>query len=635
MPGYNTLNVNVAHQELIYTEPVLTTDYTAGYLKIAFHFLTDEWENITKYVVFGRGKIHSKNDFTDSNGDTPAYTYELPADGVATVPYQVLKTDEHFFSFGIYGVNGNNIIPTQWMYSRVANGAYITGVEPGEPMPDIINSLAQRVADVEDSLNDKLNKSGGTMTGNLTIFGNLMVSTNGLINIMSFDPSTGQISGIRNVINNGDAANKKYVDQRAAEKLDKNGVIDGQLTFKKAVTVDANEYYLNADNTPSAPSRVEFFDNGANTLPATAQNDKQFRAYVQSTVEGGKNYVAVMRFTVLEFKRGIMQLTRLFSHTNGKDGFDRQDQVLIENVIPNVAVGETYTVAYEKYLPDDTDVTRIGFAIKNSLWGGDPTCKIRVENMYVYPAAQVGSETLTDHAVVTLSGVYSDAAALFDGMKTAGITANGLICGHPGQGATFSVITRYREMLIEGDRITGLASPTENTDAVNKAYADTKLGKTEYAGYDIPLVSVLNFADSYFNVGEIGENGDYHYDSPGRTIRGEGVTITFPVRGKRFRLTLTTLDDLDFSFSTITYNGNTQSFYDAGQESFTFDEIGATDVELYLSMSNGIRIDVYDLPEGLPVYTDGVMRGEDKKALDDLQATVAALQARIAALEAN
>lgn len=231
-------------------------------------------------------------------------------------------------------------------------------------------------------------------------------------------------------------------------KLSKTGgTISGNLTVastlksKVPVYKDANEYFLDSSHSPYSPSRIKNFDNDATSLPATARNDKEFRAYVQAPIIGGKTYIAVMRFTVLEFQSGIMRLTRLFSHTDGRDRFDDQDQVLIENVIPGITVGETYTVAYERYLPDDTDVTRIGFAIKNSSWGNDPTCKIRVESMKVYPAASIGTATLTSHAVVTLSGVYSEASALFDGVKTNAVTRDGLICGNPGSGATFNVIT--------------------------------------------------------------------------------------------------------------------------------------------------------------------------------------------------
>lgn len=150
----NKLIVTVDHQKLSLYTKTYTVDNTVGFLEIQFKYRSDEWSDIDRYVVFGKGAIKSVDEFSLKN--TP-YTVKLDDSNSCIVPYEVMH-DTDAFSIGTFGMSGDNIIPTNWLVIDMARGCYVLGETPGEPPIDIYMELLKDIetaqADIENIQGD-------------------------------------------------------------------------------------------------------------------------------------------------------------------------------------------------------------------------------------------------------------------------------------------------------------------------------------------------------------------------------------------------------------------------------------------------------------------------------------------------
>ena len=231
-------------------------------------------------------------------------------------------------------------------------------------------------------------------------------------------------------------------------KLSKTGgTISGNLTVastlksKVPVYKDANTYYLTtAENTPIIAGKISNFNGGATSLPATFENSAQYRGYAQAAVEAGKTYVVVATLKINALTAGKVEVARLISYTDRADGFDELGTMPIEEVLPSGwQVGGTYVMCYTRQVMASEHITHIGIAFKNEV-EATPSCSITVSGLTAFPAANVTTE-LTAHAVVTTYNAWNEANNLFSNGKTNAVTSDGLICGRPGAGATFKALT--------------------------------------------------------------------------------------------------------------------------------------------------------------------------------------------------
>jgi len=145
--NYETIIVAAEHAQLKKIHDVFAVENTVNTLLCRFAFRSDEWDWMTKTAVFIKegtecfGVIENKN---------PIHVL-LDETGVCEVPQEVLE-DQGYFSVGVFGINGDAILPTNLIRFKCHAGCYSDGTAPSSPTQSIYEQILT-------SLSQKQNKS--------------------------------------------------------------------------------------------------------------------------------------------------------------------------------------------------------------------------------------------------------------------------------------------------------------------------------------------------------------------------------------------------------------------------------------------------------------------------------------------
>lgn len=106
-----------------------------------------EWASYTKTAVF----------YTNPENKL---LLQLTGSGPWFIPQQALLEAKVLY-IGVFGVDGeSNVLPTNFVYQRVAAGAFTDGEEVGEPTPDVYTQLLAAYAGVQQISSSTINEAG-------------------------------------------------------------------------------------------------------------------------------------------------------------------------------------------------------------------------------------------------------------------------------------------------------------------------------------------------------------------------------------------------------------------------------------------------------------------------------------------
>ena len=128
-----TISVNCTDQTLtVERNPALTTG-GVSVDRIAFTFCP-LWDDYQKTAVFYRSADQ-------------VFHVLLDADDTAVVPQEVLRTPGFLF-FGVFGVKGSSVRPSEILRYTVRDGAISDSTAVPDPTPDIYAQLLDRIGDL-------------------------------------------------------------------------------------------------------------------------------------------------------------------------------------------------------------------------------------------------------------------------------------------------------------------------------------------------------------------------------------------------------------------------------------------------------------------------------------------------------
>lgn len=154
MENFAKIKLAVNHGNLILVKNLPVTNYAVNSINVEFEFRTDEWDNLTKTVVFSRAGTTSKLVLL-KDGETSCH-----------IPWEILYFDnqcnsDNVFEIGVLGIGANGErLPTTALQLRVKRGCYIPGETPEDPTPDIFEELAAMLQQhiTKDEINEIVQK---------------------------------------------------------------------------------------------------------------------------------------------------------------------------------------------------------------------------------------------------------------------------------------------------------------------------------------------------------------------------------------------------------------------------------------------------------------------------------------------
>lgn len=124
------ITLNIQNQMMTRTDNSYLVNLSKNYLKCTFHFVSDDWANLNKYITF-----NSKN----SN-----YRFPLNENNVLNVPNELLK--QKYFNIKAYGIDNTEetIITTNdvTIVLDTADNDPLLSIPTNKEMEDIINWLS-------------------------------------------------------------------------------------------------------------------------------------------------------------------------------------------------------------------------------------------------------------------------------------------------------------------------------------------------------------------------------------------------------------------------------------------------------------------------------------------------------------
>lgn len=132
------------HGKLTKVRDALAIEDTINALKVEFQFRTTDWDNTIKTASFVRGYA------TPSTPDDEVILVVLDKNNECDVPHEVLE-NSGIFSVGVWGVNEEFRITSNWMYYKVADGCFAQGSASLKPTQTVYEQILNVLANKSDS----------------------------------------------------------------------------------------------------------------------------------------------------------------------------------------------------------------------------------------------------------------------------------------------------------------------------------------------------------------------------------------------------------------------------------------------------------------------------------------------------
>lgn len=142
---FDKIVVKVTHSSLTRVKDAQITTNTTKTLLCKFDFETEEWTEMTRTVVFVK-----KHNRCCTAKEDPVHVL-LGDDNVCEIPAEVLE-EEGEFKVGVFGIRGEEILPTNFLIFKVKEGCFSTGTEPAPPTPTIYQQLLNSLQQKQDKL---------------------------------------------------------------------------------------------------------------------------------------------------------------------------------------------------------------------------------------------------------------------------------------------------------------------------------------------------------------------------------------------------------------------------------------------------------------------------------------------------
>lgn len=126
------------HGKLIKVKEVFAVEGTQKTIWAGFQFRTSDWDTMGKTVVFQQVAPRCAVE------NTPIHVV-LGDNGICEIPMEVLK-DEGAFQIGIFGVNGEKRLVTNFISVEVEAGCYINGSAPDVPTTSVYEQITSELA---------------------------------------------------------------------------------------------------------------------------------------------------------------------------------------------------------------------------------------------------------------------------------------------------------------------------------------------------------------------------------------------------------------------------------------------------------------------------------------------------------
>lgn len=126
--------LSATHGKLSKVRDALAVEGTINALKVSFQFVTSDWNDTTKTVVFVRGRA------TPSTINEEPVCIILDESNECNVPPEILAK-EGIFSVGVFGTRDDYRIVSNWICYKIDNGCYADGNIPIDPSSTIYEQI--------------------------------------------------------------------------------------------------------------------------------------------------------------------------------------------------------------------------------------------------------------------------------------------------------------------------------------------------------------------------------------------------------------------------------------------------------------------------------------------------------------
>lgn len=142
---FDEIIIGVTHSSLAKVKDAQIVANTAKALLCQFEFKTNEWAEMARTAVFVK-----KHGRCCTVKEDPVHVL-LGDDNVCEIPAEVLE-DEGEFKVGVFGIKGEEVLPTNFLVFKIKEGCFSTGTEPAPPTPTIYQQLLNSLEKKQDKL---------------------------------------------------------------------------------------------------------------------------------------------------------------------------------------------------------------------------------------------------------------------------------------------------------------------------------------------------------------------------------------------------------------------------------------------------------------------------------------------------
>lgn len=145
--NYEAIVVAAEHAQLKKIHDVFAVEDSINTLLCKFEFRSPEWDLFTKTAVF----IKDSSSNLDTIEEYEPIHVILDESNQCIVPAEVLD-DHGYFSVGVFGTNGSDILPTNLIKFKCHMGCFSDGTSPSEPSQSTYNQLIEMISKKQDKL---------------------------------------------------------------------------------------------------------------------------------------------------------------------------------------------------------------------------------------------------------------------------------------------------------------------------------------------------------------------------------------------------------------------------------------------------------------------------------------------------
>lgn len=142
---FDEIVIKVTHSSLAKVKDAQIVANIAKALLCKFEFKTEEWAEMARTAVFVK-----KHGYCCTVKEDPVHVL-LGDDNVCEIPAEVLE-DEGEFKVGVFGIKGEEVLPTNFLIFKIKEGCFSTGTEPAPPTPTIYQQLLNLLEKKQDKL---------------------------------------------------------------------------------------------------------------------------------------------------------------------------------------------------------------------------------------------------------------------------------------------------------------------------------------------------------------------------------------------------------------------------------------------------------------------------------------------------